>query len=65
MKRFIDWLKRDTPQQSNGSEAYWSAIDVCSRQQETDEYGDDSSFSWFGIDPDASSIFDAGGRITD
>lgn len=52
MKRFIDWLKRDTPQQSTDSEAYWSAIDVCSGEQEADEYGDDSSLSWFGIDQD-------------
>ncbi len=50
MKRFIDWLKSASQQQSAGNKT-------------EDEHGDDSSFSWTDIDQADSSIFDTGSLV--
>ncbi len=47
MKRFIDWLKSASQQQSAANKT-------------EDEHSDDSSFSWTEIDRADSSIFDTG-----
>ena len=50
MKRFIDWLKSASQQQSAANKS-------------EDEHSDDSSFSWTEIDQADSSIFDTGSLV--
>ena len=48
MKGFINWLRRDTAQQSITSEADRRDVGVKVRpeQKKEDEYSDDSSYNW-------------------
>ncbi len=62
MKRFLKWLRRDTPQQSIASEADRGDVgaDVRPNQKTEDENSAESSSTWFGIDQADSSIFGTG-----
>lgn len=67
MKRLIDWLKRNSQQQSaaNTVEQARASEKVPSDQQMEGEHSVDSSFSWFGNDHADSSIFDTGSLIAE
>ncbi len=67
LKRFFKWLRRDTPQQSIASKADQGdvGVKVRSEKETEDEYSDDCSVSWLGIDQADSSIFDTGRLVTE
>ncbi len=65
MKRFLKWLRRDTPQQSIASEADQGNVyaDVRPDQITEVENSAESSFTGSVLDQADSSIFDTGGLI--
>ena len=60
MKRFIDWLKSISKQQSAANEAEQAPVRVRVKSESEGEYSDDSSFSCAWAEQTDSSIFDTG-----
>ncbi len=62
MNRFLEWLKRGTPQQSIASDADQDNVyaDVRPDQRTEDENSTESSFTRFVLDQADSSIFGTG-----